>query len=329
MKYSNNKNEIVLLAVGDIYINREDPNTVFQDILPLFKDKDILLGNLEATLIDEKIPAVSGRISHLKTSQKMIEGIVNANFDLMSLANNHTTDYGPIGLLKTIEVLDRNKILHTGAGKNIDEALLPVIIKKNNFKIGFLSYEATLASEGSLAKKKRPGITKINVNPLLPIPHVAKEDIIKMVQHIKNVKSTVDVLVLSLHCGAELTTTIALNQKSIAHTAVDSGVDIIIGHHPHVLQGIEIYKEKIICYSLGNFIFDEEIFYHEEATIIFKANISPTKIQIFLIPVLNDGGNLKILERSESKYEEILQKIGELSQEFGTKVNKTTGEVSI
>ena len=328
MKYSNN--EILLMAVGDIYINREDPNTVFRDILPLFKNKDILLGNLETTLIDEILPVALGRTTSLKASQRMIEGIVNANFDLMSLANSHTTDYGPTGLLKTIEVLDRNKILHTGAGKNLDEALKPVIIIKNNLKIGFLSYEATVWSLFAGAKKGKPGTARVNVNPLLPFPQVAKEDIIKMAQHIKNVKSTVDVLVISLHCGAELTTTLAPHQKSIAHTAVDSGADIVIGHHPHVIQGIEVYKEKIICYSLGNFIFDNEIFKNpEDATIIFKANISPTKMNISLVPILNDGGNLKLLERSESKYKEILRKIGELSQELGTKIDETTGELNI
>ncbi|MDD5013876.1 MAG: CapA family protein [Atribacterota bacterium] len=328
MKYSNN--EILLMAVGDIYINREDPNTTFRDILPLLNNKDILLGNLETTLFDDMLPIAPGRTTALKASQRMVEGIVNANFDIMCISNTHTTDYGPTGLLKTIEVLDRNKILHTGAGKNLDEALKPVIIEKNNLKIGFLSYEATVWSFFAGAEKGKPGAAKIIVNPLLPSPHVAKEDIVKMAENIRKVKSTIDVLVVSLHCGAELTTTLTPHQKSIAHSAVDAGADIIIGHHPHVIQGIELYKGKVICYSLGNFVFDNEIFKNpEDATIIFKANITPTKINVSLIPVLNDKGNLKLLERTESKYKEILRKITELSQELGTKIDQTKGELNI
>jgi len=322
-------NEILFLAVGDIYLNRKNPNTAFRDILPLFKNKNILLGNLETPFIDEELPVSVGRLAPLKTSQKMVEGIVSANFDVVSLANNHTTDYGPIGLLRTIEVLDKNKILHAGAGRNKDEALRPVIIEKNNLKIGFLSYEATVYSFGAKAKKEVPGVTKINVNPLLPFPQVAKEDIIEMAQHVKDVKSVVDILVFSMHCGAELTTTLSPHQESIAHTAVDSGADIVIGHHPHVLQGIEVYKEKVICYSLGNFIFDETFFHPGVATIIFKAKISSKKMNISLIPVLNDGGNLRLLNRSESIYKETLQKMGKLCQNLGTKIDETTGELII
>jgi len=321
--------EVLLMAVGDIYINREEPKTAFRDILPLFKDKDILFGNLETTLIDKQLPAMEGRVSPMMANQKMIEGIVEANFDLVSLANNHTTDYGPSGLLKTIKLLDRNKILYVGAGKNIKEAKEPVIITKNNFRIGFLAYEATVWSFGGDAKKERPGVAKINVNPLLPYPHVAKEDLTGMAQHIKNVKTTVDILIVSLHCGAELTTTLSPHQKSIAHAAVDSGADIVVGHHPHVLQGVETYKGKVICYSLGNFIFDEEFFYSGE-TIIIRAKILSTGMKISLVPVfLNDKGKLELLEESESKYKGILRKMVELSQGLGTKINGTTGELVI
>ena len=289
-----------------------------------------MLGNLETPLIDEELPASVGRLAPLKTSQKMIEAIVNASFDVVSLGNNHMIDYGPIGLLRTLEVLDRNKILHAGAGRNKDEALRPVIIEKNNLKIGFLSYEATTYSFGAKAKKEWPGLATITVNPLLPYPQVAKEDIIEMSQQIKDVKSVVDILVFSMHCGAELTTTLSPHQEYIAHAAVDSGADIVVGHHPHILQGIEIYKEKVICYSLGNFIFDREFFPSGEATIVLKANISSNKkIGISLIPVFDDGGILKLLDKSESLYKETLQNMGIISQNLGTKIDETTGKLII
>ena len=99
----NSVQEVLLLAVGDNYINRDNPEEAFRHVLPLMKDKDILFGNLETTLSDAQIPAMPGRGSPMKASQRMIEGIVEANFDLVSLANNHTTDYGTHGLMETIE----------------------------------------------------------------------------------------------------------------------------------------------------------------------------------------------------------------------------------
>ena len=265
----------------------------------------------------------------MKASQRMIEGIVEANFDLVSLANNHTTDYGTQGLMQTIELLDRKGILHVGAGRNIHEALEPAIITRNGLRIGFLAYEATVWSFGGDAKEGKPGVAKIHVNSLLPPPHVPDEDLVRMAQHIRDVRSSVDILVVSFHWGAELTTTLAPHQQSLAHTAVDSGADIVIGHHPHILQGLEVYKKRAICYSLGDFIFDEEFFYPDD-TVILKARIWTRGMNVTLIPVfLNEEGSLESLDPSSGKYREILEKLAELCKDLGTMLDEHTGELAI
>lgn len=321
--------EVVLLALGDIYINRDNPGEAFRHVLPLMKDKDVLFGNLETTLSDAQIPPMPGRGSPTKASQRMIDGIVNANFDLVSLANNHTTDYGAQGLIQTIELLDKKRILHVGAGKNIHEALEPVVITKDGLRIGFLAYEATVWSFGGDAKGGKPGVAKIHVNSLLPAPHVAKEDLDRMAQHIQNVKTAVDILVVSFHWGAELTTTLAPHQQSIAYTAVDSGADIIIGHHPHILQGVEVYRRRPIFYSLGDFIFDEEFFYPDD-TVIVKARLSNKGMKVALIPVfLNERGNPESLDLSMGKYKEILANMATLCKDLGSELDENTGELIV
>jgi poly-gamma-glutamate capsule biosynthesis protein CapA/YwtB (metallophosphatase superfamily) len=319
--------EVVLLALGDIYINRDNPGEAFQHVLPLMKDKGVLFGNLETTLSDAQIPPMPGRGSPMKASQRMIEGIVEADFDLVSLANNHTTDYGTKGLVQTIELLDRKGIQHVGAGKNIHEALEPAIITRNGLKIGFLAYEATVWSFGGDAKESKPGVAKIHVNSLLPPPNIAREDLARMAQHIKEVKSCVDILIASFHWGAELTTTLTPHQQSIAYTAVDSGADIIIGHHPHILQGVEVYMGRPIFYSLGDFIFDEEFFYPDD-TIIVKARISNKEMKVALIPVfLNEEGNPESLDQSMLKHKGILAKMAALCKELGSELDENTGEL--
>jgi len=111
--------EIVLIAGGDIYINRQEPCTTFNDLLPLLEEKDILFGNLESALFDEELSPVGGRVDTLVAQQKMLKGLISAGFDVVSLANNHTTDFGPSGLVKTMNLLESNGIQYVGAGRNV------------------------------------------------------------------------------------------------------------------------------------------------------------------------------------------------------------------
>jgi len=185
-----------------------------------------------------------------------------------------------------------------------------------------LAYEATVWSFAGDAKKNRPGVAKINVNPLLATPHVAEEDLIRITKHIRSAKASVDVLAVSVHFGAELTTTVTPHQKIIAHTAIDAGADMVIGHHPHILQGIEAYKKGLIFYSLGNLVFDEDYFYPDESMLI-KAWISPQKIKVSVLPIrLDEKGNPSPLEKSSEEYSRVLQKVRKLSEGLGVRIDE-------
>ncbi len=163
-----------------------------------------------------------------------------AGFNVLSMANNHMLDYGADGLLETIHHLDSLGINHSGAGDSLSSARREAIVTCNGSKIAFLSYSLTFPKE-FYADKDRAG-TAPGFRPTL------EEDI-------SRARASADYVVVSFHWGQELAVMPKKYQVTAARLAVDAGADIVIGHHPHVLQGIEHYKNALIFYSLGNFAF--------------------------------------------------------------------------
>ena len=172
---------------------------------------------------------------------------------MFSLANNHILDYYEEGLYDTQTILNEHEMAYSGAGKNIDEAKKPAIIEKNGIKIGLLSYTdmAEVTYRGNpplmfIAGENKAGVAKRPIK----FDDSIKSDIDKL-------RKEVDILMVSLHWGYEESFEIWDSQVEFAHNLMDNGVDVILGHHAHQFQGVEIYKGKPIFYSLGNFIFDQ------------------------------------------------------------------------
>ena len=151
-------------------------------------------------------------------------------------------DFGADSLATTRSLLAANGLEAFGAGKDLAEARRPVIVTRKGIRFGFLGY-GVAHSRRVYASKQRPGIAPI-----------VMEDIRK---DIAALRSKVDVLILSLHWGMEYDSLPSARQREQAHQLLDWGADMILGHHPHVVQGIEVYKNKVIAYSLGNFVFDQ------------------------------------------------------------------------
>ena len=231
-------NSLKLLALGDIFLNTKDDSDPFYNIKDVFQNYDIIFGNLE-TVLSNRGTQVQKRVPLWANPDKIIY-LKNAGFDIVNLANNHITDYGEPGLLDTMSILKRNDIKFVGAGANINDALKPVIFERNELKIGFLGF----TSAGSIAKEEGSGCAPAN-----------KELIIKC---ISKLRKEVDILVISLHWGIEYVFYPSPEQQKLARTFIDNGADLIIGHHPHVIQGIEKYKDKLVVYSLGNCNFGVE-----------------------------------------------------------------------
>ncbi len=243
--------EVTLLAVGDVMLGRHIGKVMqtsgsdfpFQKIAPALHAGDIVFGNLEAVISADDTPlSYPDKPYNFHASDEAAPALSKAGFTVLTLANNHAMDYGSRSLARTKTLLDRNGILSFGAGTTLAQARQPVIVTKNGVRFGFLGY-GTAHSRSVYADTDRPGIAPIKPGDL---------------QHdIESLRPQVDVVVVSLHWGIEYETRPREQQRLLAHKIIDWGADLIIGHHPHVMQGVEVYKGKVIAYSLGNFVFDQ------------------------------------------------------------------------
>lgn len=251
------------IAVGDILLGRTVKERVttkkerylfpFLKVADILKTGDIVFGNLEESITDSSKSLVGiheGGKYVLKNDVEAMEGIKFAGFNLLSLANNHILDYYETGLFDTQKILSANNIVFAGAGKDLNEARKLSIIEKDGLKIGLLAY----SDMAYVVYKGDPPLSFLagpNTSGIAP----TKESYIK--EDIAKAKGSVDFLIISFHWGTENSFFATKKQIDFAHELMDSGVDMILGHHPHRTQGVEIYKGKPIFYSLGNFIFDQ------------------------------------------------------------------------
>lgn len=208
----------------------------FEKIAPLMQSKDVVLVNLESPLSDHK-RAQGFFISEPQYAKAMRE----AGISIVSLANNHVFDAGEIGFLETLCHLDDARIVYTGAGTNLEDARSGKLIQINKMKIIFLSYTQYCNHQFTSVASEYPGILPVDRQLIL--------------EDLKAARMKGDLVFICLHWGFENQASVHPKQTEIAHLLIDAGADAIIGHHPHVPHGIEIYKKRPILYSLGNFIF--------------------------------------------------------------------------
>ncbi|MFA6003650.1 MAG: CapA family protein [Elusimicrobiota bacterium] len=199
---------------------------------------DILLGNLECPLT--KRGTKQPKTWTFRAPPKNLAALKAAGFNILTIANNHVLDYGPDGIFDTLAELRRSSIPFIGGGKDLEEAQKLEILEVHGLRVGFLGFTSTFPEE-AWARRDRPG--------------VAYSELSRVKAAIEAARPRCDMLAVVFHGGTELAPEPNDIQKEFAHLAIDSGADIIIGHHPHVVQPLEIYKGKPIIYSLGNFLF--------------------------------------------------------------------------
>ena len=241
--------EVSLMFFGDIMLSRSvgkkivevgDFTYPFLLVASTTREADILFANLENPISARG--KNQGSIYSFRADPEVMKGVVYAGFDIVSVANNHMWDWGRDALEDTLTVLKQNGIESVGAGKNEIEANKPVILNRHGTSFGFLAY-TNLMPESLNAKGDNPGFSYFEKEK-------ARSDIQKL-------KQSVDVVIVSIHWGEEYKTESNDLQKSLARSFIDAGSDLVIGHHPHVVQEVEHYKNGWIAYSLGNFVFDQ------------------------------------------------------------------------
>lgn len=242
------KKEVTLFAAGDVMMARtverkmvakDDFSYCLNGMRKVIESADIAFANLESPLIaGENTP--DGSVL-FRAHPKSAESLAVAGFDIMTVANNHFGDQGQQGMVSTFDLLAAQGIDFFGGGLNEEKKHNPIIRQVGDLKIAFLGYAYGPSYYGMTATKA--GTALMDIDQLEKDMAVAK--------------AAADVIIVTFHDGAEYTEKSGAHQQAFARAAVDFGADIVIGHHPHVVQERELYKGKYIFYSLGNFVFDQ------------------------------------------------------------------------
>lgn len=257
--------EVVILAVGDINLNRDKPETTYVYAAPVLREADISFAQLEASISDRPSPQVHASPSACCVPSKNVSGLTYAGFNVISFAGNHTLDAGVDALLDTCDTLRKNNIGIIGVGNDLEEAARPWIVERKGTTVGFLAYNSILPA-GYAAGPGKPGCNPLRISTfyeqvdpqpgtpcrIITIPN--EQDFEAMLAAIRALRSRVDIVVVSMHWGIHFQPAVlAMYQRAVGHAAIDAGADLIIGTHAHILKGIEVYKGKVIFYSLCNF----------------------------------------------------------------------------
>ncbi len=306
--------ELTIAAVGDImlghraypWLEKEGPDYPFLHVLPVLRQAQVVIGNLEAP-VSTRGAAVPDKKFTLRAGPLAVEALKAAGITVVSLANNHILDFGPAALQDTLEVLAANGIVYSGAGMDLADARAPAILKAHGRTIAFLSYSLTFPVE-FYASRGRPGTAPGYRD------HVRKD--------IEAARKRADLVVVSFHWGAELMTTAKDYQVELGRQAIDWGADLVLGHHPHVLQELEVRRGRLIAYSLGNFVFGSESDRTNTSIILLCTFRGKTLVRVEAVPL--DVNNYRVVYRPRvltgGRAEEVIAGINAVSERFGTKL---------
>lgn len=325
--------EATVLAVGDVFLDRKYPTEVFSHVQEWFNSANLVVGNHEGPL------SQSGQqrlfypwLSIINSNPEMVEGLDAAGFDVLSLANNQSMNYGIEGLIDSIELLESVGIGVTGAGEDKAAAEAPAVCTVNGISVAFIGIEATRWDWGDTqALSDQPGLNQLQTSSLYASPHVSRRGLQKLEDTVAAADQVHDIVILLPHFGVTAGHEVAPHQRAIAHTAVDAGADAIIGAHSHTLQAVEVYEETPIFYSLGNFVFDKAghwgVRWMPSETAVAELTVSAGGMESVTVhPALYDSGardKPRILDPDEPEYRDIVELLSELSSYEET----TLGEI--
>jgi len=347
---------ITIHAVGDVSPARDRGEFLLAPTASVLSKADIGFCQLENPFSEKKLARTgtsgypldkdrepSSFDDQLPCSPADAAALVNAGLKVCSFASNRCFRMGQEGFLNTLDVLKEKNLHVIGAGRNIAEARKPALLNVKNTKIAFLGYNSVVAP-GSEAQADKPGCAPVRAStsyqqvdwqpgtPPKIITSAFSDDLSAMVDDIRKAKEQADVVIMSIHWGVHLIpAVIATYQYEVGHAAIDAGADLILGHHPHILKGIEVYKGKPIFFSIGNFAFESwtghtspegkalykvkpdpdypsYLFSPEcRKTMLLKITISDRKVDrvSFLPALVNKAGQTDLLSGDGKRFDEV------------------------
>jgi poly-gamma-glutamate synthesis protein (capsule biosynthesis protein) len=278
---------VKLAAVGDLMLARSigralqaNPvDTPFAAVVEQLRGADITVGSLECALGNVGEPAP--KAFTFRAPPEALPSLVEAGFDVLSLANNHTLDYGVPALDETLRLLQGAGIAGAGAGANAAAAHAPVFVERNGLRLAFLAYVNVPVERGGFVTESWTAIETTGM---------AWAETTRVAADVSAAKAQSDHVIVLLHSGYEGLQSPNDIQRANAYAVIDAGATLVVGHHPHVLQPVEPYGSGLIAYSLGNFVFNGFEGVDAQSAIL---NVTLTPVGIanynFTSVVLRDG----------------------------------------
>lgn len=293
-----------LIFTGDVLLDRSVGESIrtkgvdypFRDVSSLLKKADLTFVNLE-TAVSKRGKAQNKQFT-FRSRPETLKGLKNAGIDGVSLANNHTMDYGTTGLLDTLYYLKKAKLGLTGAGKNKEAAFSAYYKKINGKTVAILGLSRVLPDGSWFANGSKPGIAYAYNNE-------------PMMSYVKKAVKNSDYTVVMIHWNRERQNYPESYAKRMAKDFINAGVDAVIGSHSHSLMGIEYYKGKPIYYSLGNFVFTKASDPRGSESMIVNITMNNNHVSSKLTPAKIINGQPKLMNKTYNK--SIINKLNKLS----------------
>lgn len=252
---------LTVVAVGDILMHQDvkraaevDPNgfpSLWGDLIPLFKGADLSFGNLESPIAPRT--GRPGVPFQFNAPESLPAALRASGFTVLATANNHAFDQGPKGVRETLERLRAERLVALGSGEDRVQAEIVPILECRGLRVACLGF-TDLFNLDLNRKATEPWVRPLDLEPAL--------------QAVREARSRADLVLVSLHWGNEYQHTPTKRQRDIARALVDAGCDLILGHHPHVLQPVELLessgRKALVVYSLGNFISNQDRMYRAD-----------------------------------------------------------------
>lgn len=300
--------DVMMTSYFANYIDMYGVDYMWEDVKDLINSADYSIFNLETSVSNrgsDTKPAGYG----FRSNPDTLQGLQNAGIDMVNLANNHVLDYGKEAFLDTMDNLKKYNIEYIGSGKNYNEASEIKYKTINDIKFSFIGLTSILGYKEWSATENREGVF-----------YLTESDYQNIYNKIQEANKNSDYVVVFTHWDREYYNYPTEATINLAHTLIDNGANIIIGTHPHVLQGVEYYNDGIIYYSLGNFNF---LIKNDNAarTGLFELNLDSKKIKssrIYPIKINNCKANL--LDNNDSLYSTIISNLNDRSKTFNTEI---------
>lgn len=291
-------NPIHLSFVGDISLDRTLGSAIasgqidypFANVIGQLTRADLTIGNLESAIGGGGEPATKSYT--FRAPGEAARSLKNAGFDILSLANNHAMDFGPENLVNGIDLLNAYGIVTIGAGRSITEARAPYLATIGSYTVAFLAYVSVPV--------EYYGFDTSTWTATVDSPGVAWADPALIAEDVRIANMSADLVIVVLHSGHEYKEAPSDHQVAAAEAAAEAGADLIVGHHAHILQGIQFYKESVIAYGIGNFAFNIS---GDPTSAIFDIWLDQAGVHHidFTPVVIEPGGRPRLATDSEAK----------------------------